>query len=85
MGKTIQQMRIEVAEAYPGMAWKNRVRVMPDRQIYAIYRSLQKKKKFDKVIKDKRGQLAEAPKQEFQQLTIFDLWPNSLDAKGDKK
>ena len=40
---SIEQMRTEVANLYPGEAWKRRVRDMSDAQIFAIYNKQVKK------------------------------------------
>ena len=37
MSMTIEQMRAEVANLYPGANWAKRVREMSERQILAIY------------------------------------------------
>ena len=40
---SIEQMRAEVANLYPGESWKCRVRDMSDAQIFAIYNKQVKK------------------------------------------
>ena len=37
---TVEQMRMELLNLYPGRAWKSRVLNMSDAQICAIYRKL---------------------------------------------
>lgn len=55
---------------YDAPAWKTRVANMPDNQVYAIYRSNQKRKE------KKKKQLSLVPKKdskpEYKQLTIWD-------------
>ena len=60
---TTDAMRFYISEAYEGDAWKNKVKKMPDAQVYAVYMSILGKKK------------KEAPKKEeeqYRQMTIFD-------------
>ena len=40
-----EQMREEIAKAYNGQKWKDKVAQMPYNQIIAIYYSLKKRKK----------------------------------------
>ena len=37
-----QQIRVLVAGAYDGEKWKQKVKLMPDSQVVAVYKSLQK-------------------------------------------
>lgn len=41
---TTNEIRRRVADLYDGPAWKQRVSRMPDNQVYAIYRSAEKRK-----------------------------------------
>lgn len=44
MRMDIQTMRYELLDEYPGDGWKQKVRRMPDYQVFAIYKSIRKRK-----------------------------------------
>ena len=67
---TTEEMRLRLADLYPGRKWKLKCKTMPDRQVVAIFKSLserdfQKQKKLKK--KNEPGVM------EAVQLSIFDL------------
>ena len=37
---TMNEMRKYVSDSYPGVGWKSKVAVMPERQVVAVYKSL---------------------------------------------
>ena len=62
---SVEQMRAKISEVYESDRWRLRVKMMPDNQVIAIYRTMrdrgqlnQKKRKKSKVY--------------FQQLSFFD-------------
>lgn len=66
-----RELRSKVADFYDGPAWKARVYRMPINQVYAIYRSRDKKKVINTV----------EPKP--HQISIWE-WANECAKKGDK-
>lgn len=67
---TTDQMRCRLATLYPGPKWKLKCQTMPDRQVVAIFRSVNERNYF-KVKKRKKKN--EPGVKEAVQLTIFDL------------
>ena len=45
---SIEQMRTVLAEVYKGDKWKKKLMSMPERQIFAIYKDLERKGKLKK-------------------------------------
>ena len=45
---SVDQMRLAVTEAYPGWKWACKVAKMPNNQVIAIYRNLQRTGQFNK-------------------------------------
>lgn len=60
-----REIRAIVASKYPGPGWKRRVDRMPDRQVYAIYKTMQDRER-------KEAQKAKNSEGEYQ-MTIWDL------------
>ena len=65
----IDQMRDELIKAYPGPGWRMRVMEMGDRQVFAIYRSMQRTGRLRK----KRCGSTTKLKEDGVQLNIWDL------------
>ena len=67
---TTDQMRCRLATLYPGPKWKLKCQTMPDRQVVAIFKSLNERDFFrtQKLKKKNEPGVMEAV-----QLTIFDL------------
>ena len=65
---TIERMREEIANAYPGPNWRMSVQGMHDRQVIAVYKNFLARDQFRKAKKRKKdiGPPCE-------QMTIFDL------------
>lgn len=63
----MEEIRKKVGDAYPG-TWPSRVAMMPNNQVIAIYRNLEKRK--DKKVKEKLSP--------FKQLNIFDVFGYSI-------
>ena len=42
---TVPEMRTKLKETYPGREWKRKVDRMPDRQVWSIWDSMQKREK----------------------------------------
>lgn len=63
----IESLRLAIASAYPGERWRNRVALMPENQVVAIYNHFLRDGVFNKV---------RTPKQKsdpnFHQMNIFD-------------
>lgn len=59
-----KEMKKQVSNAYPGMAWKQKVSKMKTSQIIAIYHSLQKRKAKD--AKEKKFE------EKFHQIDMFE-------------
>lgn len=39
---SVEQMKAELVRAYPGARWANRVKTMPEQQVFVIYTRLKK-------------------------------------------
>ena len=77
---TTDQMRNAINEVYPGPKWTLKCQTMPDRQVIAIYKSLQER---GRLCKKRRGFKRKEPGvTKAIQITMFDICP-SLFLKGD--
>lgn len=66
---TIDQMKNTLIAAYPGDKWKKKVQAMENRQIVAIYKTMERT---DRLFKHKR--LKKEPGIKYcEQITIWDL------------
>lgn len=63
---TVDQMREQIIKVYPGERWRNKVALMPDRQVVAIYKCMKRRGDFEKK-KEKK------PYETAVQLTIWTL------------
>lgn len=78
----VDQMREEIAKAYAGPKWQARVKAMSDRQVIAIYRSMQSEGRFDTVKPKKQEpnrwvlpQYRDTLMNEHaEQLSMWDFW-----------
>lgn len=71
---TIPEMRTKLKEAYPGREWKRKVDRMPDRQVWSIWDSMQKR--------EKKKKAAEQMDILHHQYTV-DEWLKALQTKGE--
>lgn len=69
---TTDEMRLALADLYPGPNWRLKCQTMPERQVVAIYRNLKLKGKFDKRNKKPK----EPGVLDAIQITIYDLDPS---------
>lgn len=75
---TIDQMMERITAVYPGPAWRLKVQGMRaqgadgERQIFAIYKNMERRGVFDKARKSRKKQ----PVLKEQQLTIWDFMNN---------
>lgn len=65
----IDQMREEITKAYGGPAWRYRVMNMSDRQVFAIYKDMERKNRLGK----KPGENAVKLKDDGIQMNIWDI------------
>ena len=65
---TVEAMRAKISEAYDSDAWRNRVKIMEDRQVAAIYRNMRDRGRF---VRRKRRRKGKSPDSE--QISIFEL------------
>lgn len=68
---TIAEMRLKISEVYPGKKWHERCSKMPNSQVVAVYKSLEKRN-FDRnygAIEENHGI---EQNEEFHQLDIFE-------------
>ena len=61
---TVEMMRHYISDLYTGVGWKERVALMPDGQVKAIYFSCLKYDRFNKKPAKKTG---------YTQLNLFDM------------
>lgn len=66
---TVERMRCSLADVYPGDRWRLKCMQMPERQVVAIYKSLQRKNQLKRKPKKKQ----EPGIIKAVQITIFDL------------
>ena len=64
-------MREKLADLYPGPNWRLKCQTMPERQVVAIFKNLEKKGRFLKKPDKKKRDPATEP----IQITIFDIDP----------
>lgn len=69
---TSDEMREKLADLYPGMSWRLKCQTMPERQVVAIFKSLEKRGKFLKKPEKKKRDPATEP----IQITIYDIDPS---------
>ena len=83
MDKT--EVRAYVSALYDSPKWKNRVKNMPDRQCYAIYRSTEERKRKARVKareeEERKAKEKELGIKETVQLTLWD-WLAEREAAG---
>ena len=70
---TLIEMRRWVSDQYPSMKWKSKVSRMPDRQVIAIYKSMQM-----------RASPEPKPKEEYHQIDIWEFAYNKAIEDGLK-
>ena len=74
----IDQMREEIARVYAGPAWRYRVMTMSDRQIFAIYKDMERKNRFGKKPSENAIKLKDDGG---VQLSIWDILNNEQERK----
>ena len=72
---TNSEIRTKLKEAYPGREWKRKVDRMPDRQVWSIWDSIQKREKKKKE---------QAQNDILHHQYTVDEWLKALQTKGDK-
>jgi len=65
---TIERMREELAKAYPAPKWAKRVAQMDDRQVFAVYKDMERNGRLCKKCGEKTKL-----KEDGVQITIWDL------------
>lgn len=70
MTMDVEKMRSALIELYTGPNWKLKVQGMPDRQVIAIYKDMERKGRFKQKNKRKKR---EPKKQTAIQITIYDV------------
>ena len=68
----VEKMRSTLAELYTGPGWKLRCQQMPDRQIVAIYKDMEKKGRLKQNAK-RKSKRREPGIRTAQQITIYDV------------
>lgn len=71
---TTDQMRCALAEVYPGPRWRLKCQTMPERQVVAIYKSLNEKNKLTK--RSRKPKRKEPGIFDAIQISMFDLDPS---------
>jgi hypothetical protein len=66
MAMTVEEMRAKISEVYESDRWRLRVRLMPDNQVIAIYRTMRDRGQFIRKKKPKKSKVL------FQQISMFD-------------
>lgn len=64
---TVQQMRNDISNVYDSWKWRNRVEGMPNAQVIAIYKTMQKSGKLN----SRDTKIKKQP--QYHQMTIFEL------------
>lgn len=67
---TTDQMRNALIQAYPGPIWKKKVIAMEDRQVVAIYKTMERT---DRLVKRKPKRKKEPGIKYCEQITIWDI------------
>ena len=72
---TTNQMRSALVQAYPGPKWKLKVSEMEDRQVFAVYKNMQRRGNLKKHKWKDSIFMEPLPKQteKYEQLTIWDF------------
>ena len=68
------QMRGVLAEIYPGPKWRFKCQTMPDRQVVAIYKDMERKGRLNK--KNKKPKRKEPGIFDAVQITMAELYPS---------
>ena len=68
----VSKMRCTLAELYTGPKWKLKCQTMPDRQVIAIYKDMERKGRLKQNAKHK-SKRREPGIRTAQQLTIYDV------------
>lgn len=63
---TVEAMRNKIGDVYESDRWRLRVRMMPDNQVIAIYRTMLNRGEFNPRKKKKKSKVL------FQQISMFD-------------
>lgn len=64
----VNKMRSALSELYPGDNWKLKCQTMPDRQVVAIYKNMERTGRLKKKKPKKEPDIKKA-----EQLTIYDV------------
>lgn len=75
----LHEMRDFISKAYPGQAWKNRVKKMGENQIIAIYYSMMNREKTQREIYVGFDEAAVCKDRSYEQLTLFDILKGERD------
>lgn len=71
---TLNAMRTALAEVYPGPKWRLKCQTMEDRQVLAIYKSMERKGQLNKKRQKKKHNEPGIFKAE--QITMVELYPS---------
>ena len=63
---TVEAMRARIGEVYESDRWRVRVKLMPDNQVIAIYRTMQSRGQFRQKRKGRKNKVL------FEQISMFD-------------
>ena len=67
---SVEQMREQIAKAYGGDIWQDKVKKMPEQQVIAIYFKMLRDN--PNLLKKERSIDNQNKKEEYHQITIFD-------------
>lgn len=78
---SIDQKRVYVMNAYPGLSWHRKVSMMPSEQICAIYTSIKNREALNEI-KERHSSEPRKKSEEYHQI---DIWEYMCIKKGGMK